>query len=128
MKKAQAAIEFVIVIATIFFLFGIILFLTLDKRIELNDKELFVDMTSNCVRMANFINKAFILGDGIEIKTKTNYDIFFLNNEMLYIKDSNVQCDIITSPVNNNGESNFSITNGDIKIINQENDIIIENV
>ena len=128
MKKAQAGIEFIIVVVTIFFLFAIIFFLTMDKRIELNDVELFVDMRSNCIKISNLINKAFFLGHGSEIKANTFYDLFLRNNEILYIKDSGIECDIIKSPISNRGETVFNITKGNIKITNQNDDIIIENV
>ncbi len=127
MRKAQAGIEFIIVVVTIFFLFGIIFFLTMDKRIELNDTELFVDMRSNCIRISNFINKAFFLGHGTEIVTKTNYDLVFRDNEILYTKDSGVECELIKSPINN-GNATFEITKGNIKVSNKNDDIIIENV
>ena len=50
------------------------------------------------------------------------------NKYFLYIKDSSIQCGILKSPVNNNGDLIFDINAGKIKITNKDNVLIIQNV
>lgn len=87
MPRAQVTIEFMFVIGAILLIFLIIVSFTFEKRIDLREKEAFINKRTECLRISDLISSIFAAGPGAQADLKTDYLITVFNNTLMMVED-----------------------------------------
>jgi hypothetical protein len=85
-RRGQVGIEFLIIAGIILFLFIVIIVFSGERKIEIERTRVMLDSVSECEKISNFITRAYISEEGIQIKTNTNY-LIDINNSNIDIKN-----------------------------------------
>ena len=124
MKTAQASMEFLFAIGTIFFIFTFILAFTVAKKTEINQLEKIVITKNECIKLSNLIINAFINGNETSVESKLIFDSsVYPDSRLIGIDNDFVTCTIPTNQISQVG----SLTRGDILIENKNNFIVVKN-
>jgi hypothetical protein len=84
--KGQTTPGLLLGVGTIMFLFLLIAVFTVNQQIKLTEKEDYIEKRSECLKLANLINSAYISGPGTEIITYTDYLITTFNNSQISVQ------------------------------------------
>lgn len=76
------------------------------------------EKTKECLRIARAISSVYANGDGIEMRTRINYDLE-IKNESVIVDD--IECSFV-API----KKESSVT-GKIVIKNEQNEVVVEN-
>ncbi|MEK6934654.1 MAG: hypothetical protein AABW46_02140 [Nanoarchaeota archaeon] len=125
MKKAQIGLEAIFIIGIVLIIFFFILGYGFDKRNDIRNSERFILQQDECFKISNLIIGAFINGNGTEIRINLEYTANTLpNSRLININDkTDVTC---TIPINAFSQTNLN--SGNIRVYNQGDFVLIENV
>lgn len=120
-RKSQASQEGLVTFIIILVILLIFLFITGSKRLETERLEDRLEDLTECEKIANEIYSVFILGDGSESTIYLNKNATVSGSFIIVGGSACNSCCNLT-----NGSSNsFSISSGQVKIKNQDGNIII---
>ena len=122
-KKAQVAIEFIVVLGMLFLIFLTIIGFTFNEIIDINKKQKTVEAYNECLRLSEKAVSLFISGNGTSIEIDNEVNASFSPTNGLIIVNEKAIC---TIPINQIQEG--TISQGRVKIQNQGDFIIFQNV
>ncbi len=124
-KKGQISVETMVAIAIIIVVFAAFFTIGNMKENETKEKENYLEMKNDCMRVANVINNVYVLGDESSMTVPVHSDLMITSKgDTVFIKrkDAAVYCPLFSTI------SPGSYTKGKIKISNNNGQIKIENV
>lgn len=106
--------EFLFSLGLVFLIFIMLLFVIIDKQIEINDSKETLGKLSECQRFANMITAIASSNEGISAEFSTEYYIKIVDSGMIYANDENnnvdeVSCTYIANPLSHNIYGNVKI-------------------
>ena len=122
--RGQVGIEFLIIAGIILFIFIVIVVFSGERQIEIERTRIMLDSVSECEKISNFITRAYISEEGIQIKTSTNY-LININNSNIDIK--NKQTGKTESSCTFYGKSVSYQATGNITIKNEKGVVVFSN-
>lgn len=114
-RRCQVGMEFLIIAGIILFIFIVIVVFSGERKMEIERTRVMLDSVSECEKISNFITKAYISEEGIQIKTSTNY-LLNINNSNIDIKNKQTNktessCTFYGRSASYQATGNFTIKN-----------------
>jgi len=127
-KKAQSAIEATVAFGIIFFIFIVVYLIYTEKNQDLLSAHKIIDEREDCLKITNGISSIFTLGTGAEITIRISQEAEIFPNEQR-IETGRSSCTFPTRLVSGEiSNEPFTVSSGQLKIRNENNLVIINNV
>lgn len=120
LKKSQISLEFLFTAAIIILVFLAVIIFVVKKNEQIIDSRIYLNQQQECFRFSDIITAVYVNGHGTMAELRTDYYITVYPENIIYI-DNNALCSYL-------GKSQFYNLTGNLRIRNQNNEVIIENV
>lgn len=129
MKKAQHAVEGMIVLGVVFLIFFFLFFLYQTKSSDVGASGKIIGYRDDCQKIATAITNTYILGPNAQMILKTKNKATIEPRTQRVEVNNSVPC---TFPINRTSDSTgstaaFTINPGQVKFYNQQNIVVVSN-